>query len=248
MGFLVNHYVDKHMIKIIYVIVTLIIFGGCETSPKTEKETLNTQEESVLKVLIKADIHSWLDHEESIIADNNILELPITVKSGDYADAYKADRSAADQKFKDKQIIITGKVKYVVKTSSENNIIVLNGGKDLFLYPHTQMSDLHNSYVDHVDENDSVALLCISGESTDYVIKLSGCEPISGFPAISGWIDKVQNDVIAIVNSNEDHDAKLDYFVETAKKVTLKLPNHSECFKADGDKDKCIDDINHAMK
>ncbi len=235
------------MMKIIYTILTLIIFSGCDTPPKTEKEALTTREESVLKVLIKADIHSWLDHDESIIADNNILELPTTVKSGDYADAYKADRSASDQKFKDKQIIITGKVKYVVKTSSENNIIVLNGGKDLIFYPRAQMSDLHNSYVDHVNENDSVALLCISGEVTDFVLKLSGCEPINGFPAISGWIDKVQNDVISIVNSNEDHDVKLDYFVNTAKKIASKLSKDSECFKIDGNEDKCREEINHAI-
>lgn len=235
------------MVKIIYTILVLIIFSGCDTSKKTEKQVLTTHEESVLKVLIKADIHSWLDHEESVIADNNILELPITVKSSDYADTYKADRSAADQKFKDKQIIITGKVKYVVKTESQNNIIVLNGGKDVFLYPHAQMSDLHNSYVDHIAENDNVALLCISGDAYDVIIKLSGCEPISGFPAISGWIDKVQNDVITIVNSNEDHDVKLDYFANTAKEIASKLSKDSECFKIDGDEDKCRQEINQVI-
>lgn len=235
------------MIKIIYIIVVLFIFTGCETSSKTEIQTLSTHEESVLKILIKADIYSWLDHDESIIADNNILELPITVKSSDYADAYKADRSAADQKFKDKQIIITGKVKYVVKMTSENNIIVLNGGKDVFLYPRAQMSDLHNSYVDHIDENYSVALLCVSGDANDVMIKLSGCEPIGGFPAISGWIDKVQNDVISIVNSNKEHDINLDYFVNTAKEIASKLSKDSECFKIDGNEDKCREEINHIL-
>lgn len=229
------------MIKIIYTIVVLFIFTGCETSSKTEVQTLSAHEESVLKVLLKADIYSWLDHDESIIADNNILELPITVKSSDYADAYKADQSAADQKFKDKQIIITGKVKYVVKTTSENNIIVLNGGKDVFLYPRAQMSDLHNSYVDHIDENYSVALLCVSGDANDAMIKLSGCEPISG------WIDKVQNDVISIVNSNKEHDIKLDYFVNTAKEIASKLSKDSECFKIDDNEDKCREEINHIL-
>jgi len=233
--------------KTIYIIIALLIFSGCETSTKTDTSPLNANEESILKVLIKTDIYSWLDHDESIIADNNILELPITVKSSDYADAYKADRSAADQKFKDKQIIITGKVKYVVKTESENNIIVLNGGKDVFLYPRAQMSDLHNSYVDHIAENDNVALLCISGDANDVMIKLSGCEPISGFPAISGWIDKVQNDVIAIVNSNEDHDVKLDYFANTAKDIASKLSKDSECFKIDGNEDKCRQEINQVI-
>lgn len=233
--------------KIIYTIFTLIIFSGCDTPPKTEKEALTTREESVFKVLIKADIYSWLDHEESIIADNNILELPTTVKSSDYADRYKSDRSLSDEKFKDKQIIITGKVKYVVKTSSENNIIVLNGGKDLYFYPRAQMSDLHNSYVDHVDENNKIALLCISGEATDYMVKLSGCEPINGLPAISGWIDKIQNDVINIVNSNEEYDVKLDYFVSTAKGISNKLSKDSECFKIDGNEDKCREEINHVL-
>lgn len=227
------------------LILFVFMFVGCGSDPK--KEPLSSNEQAVLEILIKADIDSWLHNEDSIISKNGLFELPTKVSSAQYADEYKENQTLADEKYKDKSLIITGTVHHVIKTESQNNIIVFNGGKDVFLTPRAQMTDLHNTYVERIKENEGIALICEGDGATEYMVKLKECAPISGYPAISGWIDTVINHVTESANTENIEEKPLGHFVNTAKEITSKLSKDSECFMMDGNEDKCREEISRAL-
>lgn len=232
-----------HLSKVL--VLSVLMFVGCSSTPQKEPMTLD--EQNVFKVLIKTDIYSWLHNEDSVIAQNGLFKLPTKVSSAQYADEYKENQTLADEKYKDKTLIITGTVHHIVKTESQNNIIVFNGGKDVFLTPRAQMTDLHNTYIERIKEDDDIALICEGDGATEYIVKLKECAPISGYPAISGWIDTVINDVTESANTENIEEKPLGHFVNTAKEITSKLSKDSECFRVDGNEDKCREEISRAL-
>lgn len=228
------------------IVATMVLMYGCgsDKNSKPEKPTsvLSNKEEIVLRAMINESLLAWINDESNLFEELKLFTFPVKITTEDYQIEYDKNEVAADQKFKDKEIIIKGIVKSIDRSIGENYFITFNGGENPFMTPHAQMADGYTDYLAKLQKGNKQALHCYGNG------KIIGSSQVNECVPFSDWSKGIEDQFITTVSTEDLKGSSLGAFVDQMKKATALMKLDSTCFKNANHSNECIDDIYDATK
>lgn len=230
---------------IIGIVMAIAMLTGCNNSEVENngvKQIMNAKEEAIFSTFAGEDLLDYINTGKSIISDTKIAPFPMIVDADTYQRNYDKNEVAADQQYIEKYFLVRGTVKSIDRGIGENYFITFEGGENPFMTPHAQMMDGYTDYLSKLEKGQNKALYCKGNGRLMGSAQLSECIPFAN------WSDRYVLQIVNLIKRTDIKNSPIEAVINTTNRATAVISDRSECFKADGDKDKCIDDINQAMK
>lgn len=228
------------------ILATAFLMNGCSDDKNTNHDkpasVLSKNEDIVLRAMIHESLLAWINDESNLLEELKLLTFPIKITTEDYQIEYDGNEVAADQRFKDKEIVIKGVVKSIDRGIGENYFVTFEGGENPFMTPHAQMADGYTDFLSKLQKGDKQALHCIGNG------KLIGSSQVKECIPFSDWSKGLEDEFVTTVTTKDLKGSGLGSFVDLMKKATSLMKQDSACFKNPDNSDKCIDDIYNAIK
>ncbi|WKZ83960.1 OB-fold putative lipoprotein [Ralstonia pickettii] len=103
-------------------------------------------------------------------------EPPLPVKAQELFGAYEDNEVAADQKYKDKSLLVTGTVQSIDKDFTDSIVVKLASGNP-FMAVHAYLDDQHAAMAASLKKGAKVALVCVGDGRIVGSPMLKGCGP-----------------------------------------------------------------------
>ncbi|MDD2894969.1 MAG: hypothetical protein PHG81_03015 [Aliarcobacter sp.] len=229
---LINYKFNKTAVKIL---LGSFIIGNTLLNANTSNDfTLSENEQKVYGNMINEDLKALINSGKTIFS--KIINF--TVVSADTIQKdYEKNEIFADEKYKNKILIVDGKIKSINKDMFNNAYLSLYGGKNQFINPQAQFKNGHISWLSKLSSNQKVKIVCYSSRMIGGMAYLKDCIPSDV------WIDDTTKEIIdnsEKLSKNENLNIKK--MIDFVKLVTQKLPEKSSCFK-DSSNSSCIKEI-----
>ncbi|WP_418187297.1 OB-fold protein [Aliarcobacter lanthieri] len=216
------------------------------SSDKVERQSknlFNDLELNIFKILIEDEIEGVINNDDTMIVSSGILKLPTSITVDKLQREYVKNEVKADEQYKNKILLVSGKIDSIQKDAFNNMNLKLIGGDNMFLYPTAQVEDKYTGWVASLNKGNNVKLVCKNKGFIISMVQLGDCSPFDG------WV-KEQNIASKILKSyKENENEKVGKMIEFIKLVSSKLDtNKSFCSSQNLDSDKCIKEINSIAK
>lgn len=234
------------IVVVVLFVIGLIAVPSNKTKVEKEKEItpqiLSDKESKILSVLLKDELKIFIDGGDSIISleswNKLNKEMPLLTTANHLQTEYEKNEVSADQQYKDKNLLITGKVKEIAKDFTDAIVIRLQGGSNPFMTPNVHMEDGYTDYSAQLEKGQTVHLVCKGGGMIVGSAMLKECLPADV------WADKALNDIMGnIPNSIESKDQVILKLKAITTVISNTLPNNSECFVQNGTANGCMKEI-----
>lgn len=213
---------------------------SADKNAESTTQLLNDKEKRVLLVLLKDDLQTFIDDGNSMISESDKMmkEMPLHTSANNLQTEYEKNEVAADQQFKDKTLLVSGKVKEIAKDFTDDIVIRLQGGTNPFMTPNVHMEDGYIDYSAQLEKGQTIHLICKGNGKIVGSAMLKECLPSDA------WADKTANEMLlTIPDSIESKDQVALKLKAFATVISNTLPNNSECFVQNGTSDGCIKEI-----
>lgn len=238
-------------ISFLSVCVVALIFFGCENDKKdiaahgsdAQINVLNEKESILYKNYLYDNLVGWVNGEENAVTVINPIILPVLISADDYQRAYDKNEVAADQQFRDKQVMLYGTVKSIDRNIGDNYSIAFNGGENPFINPQALMAEGYTDYLAKLNKGDKVALSCVGNGKTIGFAQVSECMPMKDWASAS--VELSYNELNSIENLKT---TTIGQYVEHVKSIAKHLPDTSSCYNQNPDMGSCIKDISKALE
>lgn len=230
---------------VVFIIGLVTVPSNKSNVKKDEESTtqiLNDKEKRILSVLLKDDIQVFIDGGDSMFfksGENKMgKELPLVITANHLQTEYEKNEVAADQKFKNKNLLVSGKVREIAKDFAGNIVIHLQGGSNPFMTPMVSMEDGYIDYAAHLEKAQNVHLVCNGNGMVVGSAILKECLPADV------WADKAVNEIlVTIPDGVESKEQSALQFKAIATVMSNTLPNNSECFVQNGTDVGCLKEM-----
>ncbi|MDL2283987.1 OB-fold putative lipoprotein [Oxalobacter sp. OttesenSCG-928-P03] len=230
--------------------------GDKSTAKSTEKNTeksgsnqsaLNQDGVKFAKMFFADEITRSIDADTSRIPQSeafNLIKIHGRVSSESLSKSYSDNEQAADGKYKNKTMIVSGKVRSVSKDSSDTPYLQLNGDG---------MMKMVNAYFDRknagelpkISVNQSVNLVCDVKNYMIGQVVLKECKTLS--PYAKEKITALTNSVPDVLSGQKTIAKESDNAIKLGYAISAKLPKTSTCWSNIRDK-KCEEDMKNIPK
>ena len=244
-------YIGAGIIFIIFAIVFFYYFGDkpiqnsvkaknelTKSSSDSEKPILTDQEYRICSLLIDDDARGMVDGRSDI--KDLYKDIPIVLSMRLLQRAYEKNEVAADQKYKQKLVSVTGTIYSLDKTLGNSAVLRMNGASNMFIHPSAEMKDGYENWVASLSKGNSVKMVCaVKGMFVDSVY-LDSCQPSYD------WADTAAKQAIESLPNEIKNNNKAAFLMVLTTKIVMKvLKKDSKCF-TNGTDEQCLDDI-HTM-
>ena len=104
-------------------------------------------------------------------------ETPITVTADELLKGYKENELAGDQKFKDKNLIVTGKIESIESGSADMPYIMLKAGGDMeFMKPQAHFNKEDTPVLAKLKKGQAIKLQCVGNGEVGGMPMLKDCK------------------------------------------------------------------------
>lgn len=153
---------------------------------------------NILRIII---INSIVDHENGRDGSDVITfdfgnDLPFVISSDALQRDYDKNEIAADEKYKDKDLIIYGQVTSINRGIGEDYYLELKGGDNEFMPPRANMQITEKEYLAKMKKGEHVYLFCQGDGMLLGSAQLKNCIPTNKF------IENKSNEYMEKINSN----------------------------------------------
>lgn len=216
------------LIFIVFIVVSIMDNKYADKSINTanlikdDKSLFTEKELKVYTAIVKDDLRNLVNSGKSVYS-KNVKHLIVSANT--IQRDYEKNEINADLKYKNKDLIVNGKIKSIKKDVYNNPYLELYGGTNQFLSPNANFNDKYINWLSSLKRNQKVKIVCLSSKLFGGSVYLEDCIPSN---------DWIENTTINIINSTplllDDKILKLQDTIELIKIITPKLKETSACF------------------
>ena len=207
------------------------------------KNLFNDLELNIFKILVEDEINSVVNNNDNMIVSAGILKLPNSITIDKLQREYVKNEVKADEQYKNKILLVSGRIDSIQKDAFNNMNLKLVGGDNMFLYPTAQVEDKYTSWVASLNKGNNIKLVCKNKGFIIGMVQLGDCSPFDG------WIKEQDISSKILREYKENENGQVGKMVDFIKVVSSKLDtNKSFCSSQNLDTDKCIKEINSIAK
>lgn len=191
------------------------------------------KEINLLRVLLKDDLAGYAEGRKSSKTLRATYPTVVFVTADTLQMEYQQNEVAADRKYRNNNLFISGVVASIDRGIGENYYLQLMGGSNMFLHPHANMADGLTDYLAGLEKGQHVNLFC-KGDGL-----LIGSAIVTQCIPTSIWVEKETNDYIkGIGNRIEAGDKGALSISVIATALQSILPESSSCYSSASEMDK----------
>lgn len=220
---ILNYKFDKTLIK---ALLLSFFIGNTLLSASTLTDySLSEKEQKVYKVIINDDLKVLMNSGNSVF--KSIINFT-SVNADTIQKDYEKNEIFADEKYKNKILIVDAKIKSINKDMFNNAYLSLYGGTNQFITPQAQFKNGHINWLSKLTKNQKIKIVCYSSRMVGGMAYLRECIPSDV------WINDTTKEIIDNTeNLSKNENLNIKGMINAIKLITSKLSDNSSCFSND---------------
>ena len=207
-----------------------------------EKNLFTEIESNIFRSFIEDEIEVTADGGDSVVEEIGILVLPPKITADKFQREYEKNEVKADSEYKNKTLLVTGKVESIQKDAFSNLILKLAGGTNMFLSPSATVKKEYTNWVSALNKGNNVKLVCTGKSFIVGMATLDDCVPFKN------WIEN-QNLGAKILNDYKNKpEGKTKKLIETVKRVSPEIDINGSCSTSTYDRKKCLMEVSKIIE
>lgn len=209
------------------------------SSSTVKKELyLNEVEANIFHTLIQNQTEALINGGEPIFSNDENIVIPNMVSANTIQLEYEKNEINADNLFKNKLLLVSGKVINISKNSSNEPSLSLSGGSNPYMTPSAKMKKEYIDWASNLSKGTEVQMICKINHFIMGSIKLHNCIPFDS------WFNEQDWGKITLDAYKNNTSKRADEMIEFVKTVASKIDvNKTSCKDATFDNGECIDEI-----
>ena len=209
------------------------------SSSTVKKELyLNEVEANIFHTLIQNQTEALINGGEPIFSNDENIVIPRVVSANVIQLEYEKNEINADNLFKNKVLLVSGKVINISKNSSNEPSLSLSGGSNPYMTPSAKMKKEYIDWASNLSKGTEVQMICKINHFIMGSIKLHNCIPFDS------WFNEQDWGKITLDAYKNNTSKRADEMIEFVKTVASKIDvNKTSCKDATFDSGECIDEI-----
>ena len=215
-------------------------FAGKEVKEQAEqqvKSLFNETEANVYKTVAKSWLVNIDNGQQSIVETLGLFTLPLKVTADKLQKDYEKNEVKADSDYKNKTLIVTGKIDAIQKDAFNNMLLKLVGGSNMFLYPSATVDKKYTDWVSGLNKGENVKLVCSGKSFVMGSASLGDCVPFKR------WLENQNLDAVLLNEYKNNPNGHSKAVIDLVKDVTPLLSENSACKTNGYDVGKCLTEI-----
>ena len=211
-----------------------------KSSASTVKKELylNEVEANIFHTLIQNQTEALINGGEPIFSNDENIVIPRVVSANVIQLEYEKNEINADNLFKNKLLLVSGKVINISKSSSNEPSLSLSGGSNPYMTPDAKMKKEYIDWASNLSKGTEVQMICKINHFIMGSIKLHNCIPFDS------WFNEQDWGKITLDAYKNNTSKRADEMIEFVKTVASKIDvNKTSCVDATFDSGECIDEI-----
>ena len=209
------------------------------SSSTVKKELYLTEiEKNIFHTLIQNQTEALINGGEPIFSNDENIVIPRVVSANVIQLEYEKNEINADNLFKNKVLLVSGKVINISKNSSNEPSLSLSGGSNPYMTPSAKMKKEYIDWASNLSKGTEVQMICKINHFIMGSIKLHNCIPFDRWFSEQDWgkitLDAYKN------NTSKRADEMIEFVKTVASKIDV---NKTSCKDATFDSGECIDEI-----
>lgn len=206
------------------------------------KNLFNELESNIFRAIVEDEIEVAADNGDSVIEEIGILVLPSKITADKLQREYEKNEVKSDSEYKNKTLLLTGKVESIQKDAFSNLILKLAGGSNMFLSPSATVKKEYTNWVSELNKGNNVKLVCTGKSFIVGMATLDDCVPFKN------WIEN-QNLGAKILNDYKNNpESKTKQLIETIKRVSPEVDINGSCSTSIYDRKKCLTEVSKVIE
>jgi hypothetical protein len=199
---------------------------------------------AVAKLLLIDDFEGYLDGKKTIGDWMSIFPIGVRISAPQLFAAYHANEVAADDKFKDQPLVITGVIESINKDVFGNGYLVLRDA-NMFEGVQARLSDDSMKYSGQLLRGDDVTLICKGAGMIIGSPVVKNCDAVPVI--VAQQRSKIEDMVDAFLAGGASPPDRLRVMIGIGYVLGTELPKGSDCDNvSETSKKKCLDEV-HAL-
>ena len=243
-----------YVIIVFVIIVALAILGSNndnsklkanstsqeKTSSSTVKKELylNEVETNIFQILIRNQVEAFINEGIPIFSNDENIVIPSMFSANTIQLEYEKNEINADNLFKNKLLLVSGKVRNISKNSSNEPILLLFGGSNPYMTPRARMKKDYIDWAADLSKGTEVQMICEINNFIIGSVNLHNCIPFYSWFQEQDWgkitLDAYKN------NTSKRADEMIEFVKTVATKVDV---NSTSCAGASFDGEECLSEI-----
>ena len=209
------------------------------SSSTVKKELyLNEVEANIFHTLIQNQTEALINGGEPIFSNDENIVIPRVISANTIQLEYEKNEINADNLFKNKLLLVSGKVINISKNSSNEPSLSLSGGSNPYMTPSAKMKKEYIDWASNLSKGTEVQMICKINHFIMGSIKLHNCIPFDS------WFNEQDWGKITLDAYKNNTSKRADEMIEFVKTVASKIDaNKTSCVDATFDSGECIDEI-----
>ena len=209
------------------------------SSSTVKKELyLNEVEANIFHTLIQNQTEALINGGEPIFSNDENIVIPNMVSANTIQLEYEKNEINADNLFKNKLLLVSGKVINISKSSSNEPSLSLSGGSNPYMTPDDKKKKEYIDWASNLSKGTEVQMICKINHFIMGSIKLHNCIPFDS------WFNEQDWGKITLDAYKNNTSKRADEMIEFVKTVASKIDvNKTSCKDATFDSGECIDEI-----
>ena len=209
------------------------------SSSTVKKELYLTEiEKNIFHTLIQNQTEALINGGEPIFSNDENIVIPNMVSANTIQLEYEKNEINADNLFKNKLLLVSGKVINISKNSSNEPSLSLSGGSNPYMTPDAKMKKEYIDWASNLSKGTEVQMICKINHFIMGSIKLHNCIPFDS------WFNEQDWGKITLDAYKNNTSKRADEMIEFVKTVASKIDvNKTSCKDATFDSGECIDEI-----
>lgn len=209
------------------------------SSSTVKKELyLNEVEANIFHTLIQNQTEALINGGEPIFSNDENIVIPRVISANTIQLEYEKNEINADNLFKNKLLLVSGKVINISKNSSNEPSLSLSGGSNPYMTPDAKMKKEYIDWASNLSKGTEVQMICKINHFIMGSIKLHNCIPFDS------WFNEQDWGKITLDAYKNNTSKRADEMIEFVKTVASKIDvNKTSCKDATFDSGECIDEI-----
>ena len=209
------------------------------SSSTVKKELyLNEVEANIFHTLIQNQTEALINGGEPIFSNDENIVIPRVISANTIQLEYEKNEINADNLFKNKVLLVSGKVINISKNSSNEPSLSLSGGSNPYMTPSARMKKEYIDWASNLSKGTEVQMICKINHFIMGSIKLHNCIPFDS------WFNEQDWGKITLDAYKNNTSKRADEMIEFVKTVASKIDvNKTSCKDATFDSGECIDEI-----
>ena len=220
------------MIFLVAIIILAIIGSnnddsqlGTNSTEKSSSSTVKKElylteiEKNIFHTLIQNQTEALINGGEPIFSNDENIVIPRVISANTIQLEYEKNEINADNLFKNKLLLVSGKVINISKNSSNEPSLSLSGGSNPYMTPDAKMKKEYIDWASNISKGTEVQMICKINHFIMGSIKLHNCIPFDSWFQEQDWgkitLDAYKN------NTSKRADEMIEFVKTVASKIDV---------------------------